>query len=176
MTQWIVDQAHTEVGFKVKHLVISTVRGNFSQFEGSVTTEGDDFSTANVQMRVSTDSVQTNNAMRDGHLKSADFFDVEHFPIMSFESTSVKKTSETEYQLQGVLTIRGVAKPVGFAVTFHGMTKGMEGVRVAVFEAVTTISREDFGLSWNQVLETGGVVVGDMVTIEMAVELKEQVI
>lgn len=175
MNTWQIDQAHSEITFKVKHLIISTVRGHFKKFEGTVTTTADDFSDASVNLSIDASSIDTNNEGRDGHLKSPDFFDVATFPTITFSSTSLVKTAQNHFDLTGTITMHGVTKEITFHVIMNGMTQGISGERVASFEAHTTLIREDFGLEWNKALEMGGVAVGSEIKIEIIIELKEAV-
>jgi len=172
MTTWKLDGAHTTIGFKVKHLMVSSARGNFTQFEGSIVAPDDTFADAKVEFTAQTASITTNNDMRDGHLKSAEFFDVEKFPTLSFTSKSFTK-KDAGYEIVGDLTMKGVTKEVTLQATTDGIGTGMEGGRVVGFDVTGTINRQDFGLSWNKSLETGGVVVGDTVTLDIHVEAKE---
>lgn len=172
MSTWQIDPAHSEVSFKVKHLMISALRGRFKKFSGNVVTSADDFSDAKVTVEIDVASIDTNNEQRDGHLNSPDFFDVATFPTINFTSSSLIKEGE-EYKLNGEMNMHGVAKPVTFDVTMNGITKGMDGARMASFEAKTKINREDFGLKWNAALDGGGVVVSHEVAIDMIIELKE---
>lgn len=175
MNTWQIDQAHSEITFKVKHLVISTVRGYFRKFEGTVTTTADDFSDAGVKLSIDATSIDTNNEGRDGHLKSPDFFDVEKFPTITFTSTSLAKKAENQFDLTGDITMHGITKQITFTVVMNGMTQGISGERVASFEAESKLMREDFDLTWNKALEIGGVAVGSEIKIEMIIELKEAV-
>ncbi len=172
MNTWNIDTGHSEIAFKVKHLMISTVHGTFSGFEGSITTPDDTFDGSTITFSADASTVSTKNEQRDGHLKSPEFFDVEKFPKLTFTSTQVKKTGNV-LEVTGDLTIRGVTKPVTLSATFNGISKGMDGKRVAGFDVTGTVNRQDFGLSWNAAVETGGVVVGDIVTIEATIEAKE---
>jgi polyisoprenoid-binding protein YceI len=172
MTQWLIDPAHTEVKFKVKHLVISTVTGQFRQFSGSVISEKPDFSDAQVSFAADVTSISTNNDQRDGHLKSPDFFDAASYPSLTFTSTSITQVADNEYTMRGTMTIRGVAKEVTLSVIYNGTVKGFEG-DVAAFEITGKLNRQDFGLRWNALTESGGVVVSDEVKLEIAAELKK---
>lgn len=167
MEKWNVDVAHTNVGFIVKHMMVSKVRGNFTDFEGTIEGNPEQLENAKVSFKVNLDSINTNNEDRDNHLRSADFFDVENHPYMTFESTNIKKVDDEEYELTGNLTIRGVTKEVTFDVEYLGVGTNPWGVAVAGFEAETKISREEFGLTWNQALEAGGVLVSDEVKIKI---------
>ncbi len=170
MASWKIDEMHSEVGFKVKHLVISTVSGKFKSFEGTVFAEKSDFSDAKVSFKAHVDSIDTGVEQRDGHLKSADFFEVEKFPEISFESSEVVKDG-SEYKLTGNLTLRDVTKPVTLKVEFGGSGPNMYGQIVAGFEVNGKINRKDFGLTWGAVTEAGGVVVSDEVRLYADIEL-----
>jgi len=172
MAQWTIDPAHSEIKFKVKHLVISTVTGQFTRFSGSVQTGKPDFSDARVQFEADVESISTNNEQRDGHLKSPDFFDAANHPKLSFTSTSVSPKGEGTYALTGFMTIRGQKRPLTLQVTYNGTVAGFDG-EVAAFEITGKLNRQDYGLRWNAMTETGGVVVSDEVKLEMAVELKK---
>ncbi|MCS7052282.1 MAG: YceI family protein [Ignavibacterium sp.] len=171
MALWKIDQSHSEIKFKVKHLVVSTVTGQFKNFEGSVETNSDDFSDAKISFEADVNSIDTRNEQRDGHLKSADFFDAENYPKISFVSKSMNKKSDNEYELIGDLTIRGTTKEVKLDVVFNGVVKGFTGDDVAAFEIYGKINRFDYGLHWNALTEAGGIVVGEEVKIEINVEL-----
>jgi polyisoprenoid-binding protein YceI len=172
-TTWKIDPSHTTVGFAVRHLMISTVRGRFADVAGSVTVPDDDFRSAQVDVTIGTASVDTRDAQRDTHLRSADFFDAEHFPAMTFTSRRVDTTPHG-YALVGDLTIRGVTREVSLAVTEEGRGSDPWGGVRAGFSATATINRRDFGLTWNAALETGGVLVGDEVKIGIDLELIAQ--
>lgn len=170
MATWTIDPAHSEVGFKVKHLVISTVSGQFKSFEGTVQSEKEDFTDAKIKFSADIDSISTGNEQRDGHLKSPDFFDAENHPKLSFESTSIKADG-SDYKVEGNLTLRGVTKPVTLDVEFGGIQNDMYGRTVAGFEITGKIKRLEYGLQWNAVTEAGGVVVSDDVKLAINVEL-----
>jgi polyisoprenoid-binding protein YceI len=172
-TTWQIDPSHAEVGFAVRHLMISTVRGRFSDVKGTVSVDGDDFHTAEVNVSIGTASVDTREPKRDAHLRSADFFDVERFPAMTFTSRRVEKTAHG-YALIGDLTIRGVTREVSLAVVEEGRGRDPWGSVRAGFSATAVVNREDFGLTWNAALETGGLLVGSDVKIAIDVELIEQ--
>jgi polyisoprenoid-binding protein YceI len=171
---WILDAAHTNVEFSVKHMMIANVKGSFSGVEGTVVADLADLTTAEIDVTVDVATVDTREAQRDGHLRSADFFDVENHPKMTFKSYRIDRTGENEYKLVGDLTIRGVSKSVAWNLTFEGQGKDPWGNEKAGFTAETKVSRKDFGLVWNAVLETGGVLVGDDVKITIAVEAAKQ--
>jgi polyisoprenoid-binding protein YceI len=173
MSKWNIDTSHSEIAFKVKHLVISTVRGTFDNFEGSIVASDDTFNDAVIAFSAQVDSVNTNSKQRDGHIVSPDFFDAAQFPKLSFSSTSVKNINNKELDITGDLTMRGVTKSINFKADFNGIAKGMDGKRVAVFDLSLDINRTDFGINWNAPIETGGLVVSEKVQIEVSIEAKE---
>ena len=164
-TKWVLDPTHSEITFKVKHLMISNVKGEFRNFTATIDSESDDFSNAKVQANVETDSIFTNNDDRDNHLKSADFFDVENNKEITFTGFSFEKTDDDEFDLTGDLTINGVTKPVTLEVEFGGINQDPWGNTKAGFTFKGKLNREDFGLTWNAALETGGVMVSKEVKI-----------
>lgn len=174
VTKWAIDPMHSEVQFKVKHLVISTVTGSFQNFEGSVETEGDDFEGAKINFSLDVSSINTNQAQRDGHLKSADFFDAEQYPHIKFESTSITKVDDDEYKLTGNLTIKGVTKPVTLKVEHGGIATDFYGNTKAGFEVEGKINRKEFGLTWDGVTEAGSVVVGEDIKLSANIQLAKQ--
>jgi|LakMenE01Jun11ns_1017448.scaffolds.fasta_scaffold9892237_2 polyisoprenoid-binding protein YceI len=167
---WSVDNAHTKIEFSVSHLVISETVGFFKTFGGTVSTTSDDFNGANIQFTVDVASINTDNEMRDNHLKSDDFFNAEKFPKMTFKSTSFKKVEGKKYKLTGQLTIRDITKTVEFDVVYNGTVKDPYGNTKAGFKLVGSINRFDYGLKWNTMAEAGA-VVGDMVEIKINIEL-----
>lgn len=173
-TKWVIDPMHSEIQFKVKHLVISTVTGTFHRFSGEVLTEGDDFSQAQVHLTLETNSISTNNEQRDGHLKSDDFFAADQYPHMTFKSTSVEKTGADTFRLHGDLTIRDVTRPVTLEVEQGGIAADMYGNTKAGFEVTGKINRKEFGLKWNGITEAGSVVVSDEVKILANVQFAKQ--
>lgn len=173
MSQWKIDQTHSEVNFKVKHLVVATVRGHFDSFSASIESEKEDFSDAKVEFEADTNSINTRNTDRDAHLKSADFFDAANYPKLSFVSSSVEKVSDYELNVKGDLTIRGITKEVTLNVIFNGIVDGMGGSEVAGFEISAKLNRFDYGLKWNAVTEAGGVVVSNEVNIEILAEFNK---
>ena len=168
---WIVDPAHAHVEFAVKHLMISTVKGRFARVSGQVVANDDELSTAEVDVSIDVDSIDTRQPDRDAHLRSADFFDVEKFPKMTFKSTRVEPQPDGTSRLFGNLTIKGVTREVVLNVRPEGRVKDPWGGERAGFSATGTINRHDFGLTWNLALETGGFVVGDEVRISIDAEL-----
>jgi len=173
-TAWTVDHAHSSVKFTVSHLVIAEVEGNFKVFSGSLQSSKPDFTDANVEFAVDVKSVDTDNDMRDNHLKSEDFFHAEKFPHMSFKSLSWKKVGEQRYILEGDLTIRDVTRRVAFDVVYGGTIKDPWGNTKAGFKATTHINRFDYGLQFNAVTETGGAVVGRQVGITLNLEFAQK--
>ncbi len=173
MSTWKIDLVHSEVNFKVKHMIVSTVTGHFGNFEALIEANKEDFSDAKFDFEADTISVNTKNEMRDGHLKSPDFFDAEKFPKMSFVSNTVKKTSEHELEVTGDLTIKNVTKKVKLDVIYNGTVAGNGGSQIAGFEIRTKINRFDYGLKWNGLTETGGVMVSNEVKIEILAEFNK---
>lgn len=170
MTTWNLDTSHSEIQFKVRHMMISNVTGHFGQFEAKVETEGDDFSTAKIHFTADVNSINTKSEQRDGHLKSADFFDAENHPQLKFEGTKLEKISDEEYKLHGTLTIRDTSKPVVLDVEYGGTVKDPWGMTRAGFTVHGKINRKDYGLHWSAVTEAGGLVVSDEVKLEATVE------
>lgn len=173
-TSWTLDPAHSEIGFKVKHMMITNVSGSFGKFDVKVQTEGDDFSTANVEFAADLSTLSTGNPDRDNHLKSADFFEVSKYPQIRFVSTSLKKKDEDTFVLHGDLTIRDVTKPVTLDVEFGGIGKDPWGNEKAGITVTGKINRTAFNLNWNTALETGGVLVGEEVKLSADLELVKQ--
>lgn len=173
-TTWALDPTHSELQFKIKHLMISTVTGQFSKFSGTVETNGDDFATAKVQFEADIDSISTNNEQRDAHLKAGDFFDAEKFPKLIFEGSSMEKTGDDEYKLHGTITIRGVSKEVTFNVEYGGITQDPWGNTRTGFSVTGKINRRDFGVSFGAVTETGGLLLGDEVKLNANAEFVKQ--
>lgn len=173
-SKWTVDAAHSSIDFSVKHMMIATVRGTFHDFEASIEANPADLTTANIQFSVDVASVDTRNNDRDVHLRSGDFFDVEQYPKMTFQSTNIVKKSEGEYNLTGDFTLHGVTRQETFSVTFEGEGKDPWGNEKAGFSAEGKINRSDYGLTYNAALETGGVLVGDQVKIAIQIEAAKQ--
>ncbi|MEO6313618.1 MAG: YceI family protein [Chitinophagaceae bacterium] len=174
--KWILDPAHSEITFKVRHLMISTVTGSFRKFDLVVETEGDDFlTTTNLQLTVETDSVSTNNDARDHHLKSADFFDVKEFPLFRFSGKRVFMDGESML-LEGALTLKGITKLVTAAVDFAGLTIDSYRQTKAGFSVTGKLNRKDFGLQWGALTEAGKVVVSDEVKFDAEIQLIRQVL
>lgn len=173
-TIWALDPTHSELAFKVRHMMIANVKGEFRKFDVSITTMGDDFTKSGVDVTIDANSILTHQEQRDAHLKSGDFFDVEKHPTLTFKSTSLHKVHEDEFKLNGILTIKGISKEVELAVEFGGIKKDPYGNEKAGFALEGKINRADFGLTWNAALETGGVLVSDEVKISAEVQLIKQ--
>lgn len=170
-TTWQIDPAHSNVEFAVKHLMISTVRGRFGDVSGTVTSDGTTPAGSHVVARLGAGSIDTRQAQRDQHLVSADFLDVEHYPEITFVSTTITPTGDDEFTITGDLTIRGVSRQITLEATSEGRGKDPWGGERAGFSATGKIDRRDFGLTYNQALETGGVVVGNDLKLTIDVEL-----
>jgi len=171
---WVIDSAHSEINFSARHMMISTVRGRFEKFSGTVNFDEAEPARTTVDVQIEAASVNTKEAQRDGHLKSPDFFDAEKYPHLTFKSKRVEVVDDHHARLYGDLTIRDVTKPVVLDVEYAGQAKSPWGTFSASFSAQTKINREDWGLTWNQALETGGVLVGKDVTISIEVEIVKQ--
>jgi polyisoprenoid-binding protein YceI len=168
---WAIDPVHSSIGFSVRHLVVSKVRGNFDQFSGAIVVAQD--GSASVTAEIAVDSIDTGNEQRDAHIKSADFFEVEKYPTATFASTGVKVDGD-HYVLEGDFTLKGVTKPIALELEFNGVNPGMGQGEVAGFEASVVLNRKDFGIDIDLPLEAGGAVVGDKVTITVEVEALKQ--
>ena len=168
-TTWAIDNAHSEITFKVRHMMIASVTGKFETFTATAETEGDDFTTAQVRFSAETASVNTHAADRDNHLRSADFFDSENHPEMTFESTSI-----TENTMTGNLSIRGITKPITLKLEHGGMGKDPWGNTRIGFSVNGKINRKDFGLNWNAALEAGGVLVSEEVALNAEIQFVKQ--
>jgi len=174
LTKWSIDPMHSEVQFKVKHLVISTVSGFFKSFEGSLESDDEDFEHAKIEFSIDINSIDTNQSQRDEHLKSAEFFDVATYPHIKFRSTSFKKTDDDEYELKGDLTIKNVTNPVSLNVEFGGSAADFYGNTKAGFEITGKINRKEFGLTWDGVTEAGSIVVGEDIKLTINAQLTKQ--
>lgn len=171
-TKWVLDPAHSEITFRVRHMMISNVRGEFTKFDASI--DGEDFTKSTISVNIDASSLTTNTTDRDAHLRSADFFEVEKNPEITFVSTSIKKVDENEFKLIGNLTIKGTTKEVMLKTEFGGYMKDPYGNEKAGFSIEGKINRKDFGLNWNAVLEAGGVMVGDEVRIASDVQFTKK--
>ncbi|RID89078.1 polyisoprenoid-binding protein [Peribacillus asahii] len=171
MAKWTVDQSHSSVGFEVKHMMVSKVKGQFDSYTADVeAVDLADLTTASIAFKFDVASINTRSEDRDNHLKSADFFDVETYPTIDFKSTNITKAGD-DYKVTGDLTIKGVTKTVTFDVEFGGKGTNPWGIEVYGFEATAKINREEFDLTWNAALETGGVLVGKDIRINVELEI-----
>jgi len=176
MTTWTIDATHSEIGFKIKHLVISTVSGKFTSFEGKLEGEPGDLENAKISFTADIDSIHTGNEQRDGHLKSADFFDAAKYGKLTFVSTNIEHKDGNDYKVTGDLTIKNVTKSVTLNVEFGGTQNNFYGQTVAGFEITGKINRQDFGLTWSAVTEAGGIVVSDEVKLVINTELVKEAV
>jgi polyisoprenoid-binding protein YceI len=174
MATYKIDVDHSDIMFKVKHLMISTVSGIFKKFDATLEVNGQDLSDAKVTFEADAGSVDTKNEQRDAHLKSDDFFNAEKFPKMTFRSTGIKKTGDDEYVLTGDFTIRDVTKSIDLKVEYNGSTKDPWGKERMGFEVSGKINRKEYGLKWSAVTEAGGLVVADDVKLAINVEMVKQ--
>jgi polyisoprenoid-binding protein YceI len=167
---WVIDPAHSEVGFVVRHMMVSKVKGRFTKVDGTITV-ADDVLQSSVEATIDAASIDTRDENRDAHLRSADFFDVEQYPTLTFRSTGLRADGD-DFVLEGDLTIHGTTRPVSLALEFNGTQPNplADGKPTAGFSAHTEISRKDFGLEWNVALETGGVLVADKIKIVLEIE------
>jgi polyisoprenoid-binding protein YceI len=173
-TTWVIDPTHSEVQFKIKHLVISTVTGSFKKFEGQAVTQNDSFENAQITFTLDVNSIDTNQEQRDEHLRNNDFFDAATYPHITFTSTSLTKVGDEEYKLAGNLTVKDVTKPVTLAVEYGGTATDFYGNEKAGFEVSGKINRKEFGLTFHAVTEAGSIVLGDDVKLSASVQLVKQ--
>ena len=174
-TKWGIDPVHTEISFKVKHLMVTNVKGVFKEYDASIYTAGDDFTTAEVDFWMNPASISTGDEKRDGHLKSPDFFDVENHKEITFRANTIENVDEDgSYELWGDLTIKGIPKRIKLDVEFGGVIKDPWGNERAGLTLNGKINRKDWGLNWNTALEAGGVLVGESINISCEVELVKQ--
>jgi polyisoprenoid-binding protein YceI len=173
--KWVIDKAHTEVAFKVKHMMITNVKGIFTDFDGEIFSSDDEFKSADINLKINAASIDTNNDDRDKHLKSADFFDAENYREIKFKSRLFKHKKDNIYELSGDLTIKNITKTVSFDVEFGGVLNDPWGNVKAGFTLEGKINRKDWQLNWNAILEAGGVLVGDEVKILCEAELMKSV-
>jgi polyisoprenoid-binding protein YceI len=172
---WQPDYGHSVIEFSARHMMLAKVRGQFEKFTISIDADDANPAAASVEVQIDAASINTRDANRDGHLKSPDFLDVGNYPYITFKSTSVELKSDTEAVLHGDLTIRDVTRPVSLAVESHGLARSPWGTTNAGFSATTKINRKDWNLTWNVALETGGVLVGEEITVSIEVEFVKQV-
>lgn len=168
---YTIDAAHSRIGFVARHAMVAKVRGSFNEFEGTAELDGTDPSRSTARVSITATSIDTRNAQRDGHLRGNDFLSMDEFPHITFVSTAARQAGDGEFELTGDLTIRGVTRPVSIPFSYEGAaTDPMGNARVG-FEGSTTISRKDFGVTWNAPLEGGGVLIGDKVVLEFELSL-----
>ncbi|RAJ04000.1 polyisoprenoid-binding protein YceI [Chitinophaga skermanii] len=174
MATWKIDVAHSEIQFKIRHLMITNVTGSFTQFDATLDATKEDFTDGKISFTADVNSITTNNEQRDGHLKSDDFFSAEKYPQISFASTAIKHKGGDDYILEGELTIRDQKHPISLDVEFGGIQVDPWGQTKAGFELKGKISRKEFGLTWSATTEAGGVVVGDDVKLQLNVQMIKQ--
>ncbi len=171
MKKWIVDTAHSEIGFSVKHMMISKVTGSFTSYEATIEANEEDLQDALIDFKIDVESINTKNEDRDAHLRSVDFFDVEQFPYITFKGNEIVKKND-EYEMTGDFTMKDVTRPATFKIEYNGKATDPWGSEVVAFDVEGKVNRRDFGLTWNQALETGGVIVGEDIKITLAIEAK----
>ena len=174
VSTWNIDPSHSAIHFSVRHMVVSKTRGRFTKWNGQIAFDPEKPDASKVEVTIDPASIDTADAQRDAHLKSADFFDVEKYPQASFRSTKVENLGGDQYRVSGELTVHGVTRPVAFDALFEGAGKDPWGGERAGFSASLSIDRREFGLQWNKALETGGVLVGDRVELTLEVEAVKQ--
>ncbi len=174
MATYKIDPAHSEITFKVRHLMITNVTGHFTKFDATLTANKEDFTDGQLSFEADTNSVYTNNEQRDAHLKSDDFFNAEKYPKLRFVSTDIKKLDDEEYKLNGNLTIRDVTKPITLNATYNGNVVDPYGQTKIGFELTGKINRKDYNLNWNAITEAGGIVVSDEVRLALNVQMIKQ--
>ena len=174
-TKWVIDPTHSEISFKVKHLVVATVRGTFKEYDSSIYTTGEDFMTSEIDVWINPASIDTGDEKRDEHLRGADFFDVENHKEINFLGNTYEQVdNDGNYELYGDLTLKGVTKRIKLSVKFNGVVKDPWGNQKAVFSVDGKISRKEWGLNWNTALEAGGLLVSDEVVISCEIQLAMQ--
>lgn len=172
--KWAVDAAHSNIDFSIRHMMVTNVKGAFHEFEASIDADPTDLTTADIFFSIKLASVDTRNADRDGHLRSADFFDVEKFPNLTFQSTRITKVDDGEYEVTGDLTLHGVKRSETFKATFEGAGKDPWGNEKVGFSAQGSLKRSDYGLTYNAALETGGVLIADVVKVSLDIQAAKQ--
>jgi len=173
-TKWILDPMHSELGFKIKHLMITNVSGLFKNFQAEAKTEGEDFSSAKINVTVDMASITTNNEQRDAHLRGSDFFEIDKHPELKFTSTKIEDADSSSFTLYGELTMKGVTNPIKLNVEFSGVTKDPWGGERAGFAITGKIKRSDWGVSFNSLLETGNLALGEEIKINAEVQMVKQ--
>jgi polyisoprenoid-binding protein YceI len=171
---YVLDPAHTRVGFVARHAMVTKVRGQFDEFEGTAVVDGSDFTRSSVQLTIQVASIDTRNEQRDGHLRSNDFLSMDEYPQITFVSTAVEQTGPTEFEVTGDLTIKGVTNSITIPFEFEGVARDPFGNERVGFEGSVVINRKDYGVTWNATLETGGVLVSDKITLEFEVSAIKQ--
>ncbi|MBC7510867.1 MAG: YceI family protein [Ferruginibacter sp.] len=174
-TTWIIDTMHSDVQFKIKHLVISNVTGSFKKFEGKIVTREESFNNAKVNFTIDVKSIDTNQAQRDGHLQSGDFFAADLYPQITFESTSFTNVGGSDYKMNGNLTLRGVTKPVELNVEYGGSEDNGHGILKHGFEVTGIVNRKEFGMAWNKLTDTGGLGLGEDIKLIANIQVAELV-
>ena len=174
-TKWVIDPMHSEVLFKIKHLVISTVTGSFRKFDGLAETEGDDFKNAKVTFEMEVKSIDTNQPQRDEHLQNGDFFEADIYPKITFESTSFTSKGGSDYKMIGNLTLKGVTKPVELNVEYGGSENNGHGTLKHGFEVTGIINRKEFGMTWNKITDSGGLGLGEDVKLIANIQVSKLV-
>ena len=172
---WNIDGAHSEIGFKVRHMMITNVNGVFNSYTATMAADSADFSDAEISFEADIDSVNTRNEQRDGHLKSPEFFDVEKFPKVSFKSSSFSKTGDGQFAMKGMFNMHGVEKEVSMNVEFTGTVVDLWGQVKAGFEITGTLNRSEFGLTWNATSEDGSIVLDEVIKLALNVQMIKQV-
>ncbi len=170
-TKWSIDAAHSEIGFKIKHLMVTNVRGQFKEYDASIYTTGEDFLSAEIDFWLNPSSISTGDVRRDEHLKGPDFFEADKFKEITFTANTLERVSGDEYAMHGDLTIKGITKRIKLDVEFNGVNRDPYGNHKAGFTITGKINRKDWGLNWNAALEAGGVLVGEEVVINCEVQL-----
>ena len=173
-TKWTVDPTHSAIEFSVKHMMIAKVKGSFNKFDANISADPADLTTAEIDFTVDLASIDTRNNDRDNHLRSADFFDVEKNPTLTFKATNVQKTDEDTYAITGDVTLNGVTREETFDITFEGQGKDPWGTEKAGFSGKGKVKRSDYGLTYNAALETGGVLIGDQITLSIDIEAAKE--
>lgn len=174
-TTWVIDQMHSDLIFKIKHLVISNVTGSFKKFEGNVVTHGDDFNNAKVNFTIDVKSIDTNQAQRDGHLQTGDFFSADLYPQIIFESTSFTSVGDSDYKMKGNLTLKGVTKPIELNVEYGGAQDNGHGILKHGFEVTGIVNRMEFGMTWNKLTDTGGLGLGENIKLIANIQVAQLV-
>jgi polyisoprenoid-binding protein YceI len=172
---WVIDPLHSEVLFKVKHLVITTVTGRFNKFEGTIIAEGSDFSNAKVTFTIDVKSIDTNQAQRDAHLQNSDFFSADLYPAITFQSTAFQKINEGEYKMIGDMTMKGITKSIEFKVEYNGAEDNGHGILKHGFEVTGVVNRKEFGITWNKLTETGGLGLSEDIKLVANIQIAKLV-